>query len=94
MRMETVPDAHPSRERGVWTLSQSGLCRRSGWQMPWAEPGVGNPAQGRTGPPAAWGQPSPGLGLCAMEREKGRFTCTLQRAEFSVSLQEHTELEL
>lgn len=30
MRMETVPNVHPSRERGVWTLSQEWLADAGG----------------------------------------------------------------
>ena len=91
--METVPNVHPSRESGVWTLSQEWLVDAVGRAQ--GRKALRRDGQASLQSPAAWGQLGPGLGLlCAVEREKGRFTRTLQRAEFCLSLQEHTELKL
>ena len=90
MRMETVPNVHPSRERGVWTLSQSGLCRRSGWQTPWAEPGVGKPCAGTDGPACSVGPARPRAGaLCCGERERQIHPNTAESRVLCVSSRTH-----
>ena len=51
----------------------SGLCRRSGWRTPWAEPGVGKPCAGTDRPVSCSvgpARPRAGAPLCCGERER------------------------